>query len=266
MDQKNKAELKQQTNQIFNVAEVVVMDYIAKFLNDEPAAVFSDDMPTFVEPFILLPLDDYKKNICLKFNMIPVDPSGSAINAKDQDIISQSIGMNELVKYEKVREGVGFLYYCAKRVYASVIHTCMIDNKSLASTQLELSQENWSFRPQFFHEVSLKKRLLEETLGRIMYMRQNSSEVSAEMLAEANAEHDNVVNTLIALNKEHTADIKDTEAKINADFAGRARLQVFVTELHKNDLPKPITNEADDLAVQNASMPKISGSMYADSN
>ena len=47
------------TNQIFNIAEARVMEFISKFLDEHPNIVFIDEIPKYVEPLILLPFADY---------------------------------------------------------------------------------------------------------------------------------------------------------------------------------------------------------------
>lgn len=261
----NKVKLQQQTNQIFNIAEVPIMNYIAIFLEEDANAIYKDNIPTFTEPFILLPLDDYKKEICLKFNMVPVNSNNMAINPDNQKLIDEAVPMSDLVNYDKVREGIGFLYYCAKSVYTSVVYADMIDNKILANTKLELDQKDWSFYPYFRHEINTKKQFLEETLDRIVLMKKNRSEFSSHDMKDVDTEYHKIVDTLTQLNNEYTDEIKEIETNINKDFIDRPKMRIFITELHEDDLPKPITNFNEDMEAQNAKMPRISGPMCNDS-
>lgn len=265
-------QLQQQTNQMFNIAERDVMNYVADFLDEVPSVVFKDEVPTIVEPFILLPLDDYKKRICLKFHMVSLDSNGHPIHTSDQTILDTAVPIVNLLKYEKVKEGLGFLFYCAKNVYASIAHSSLIDNKAITNTQLEFNQDepngypNWSFQPKFYHEVSLKIKFLEETLGRVVYIKQHTSEFPKNIVDDAHVEYVNIVNTLIATKKDNTAEIQAVEKKINDEFSKRAYLGIFITELSVDDLPKPIMSEKEDIGIQNNNMPKISGSLYEDTD
>ncbi len=269
-DAANKEKLQQQTNQMFNIAERTVMNYMANFLEEEPGAIFKDEIPTTSEPFILLPLEDYKKHVCLRFHMLALDSENKPIDPADQAVVDAAMPVSNLLKYEKVREGVGFLFYCAKNVYAALMHGSMVDNKPLTNTQLEfeqggsVSQTQWAFQPRFYHTATLKIQFLEETLGRIMHIKQNHSDFPANVVKDANDEYKNVVDAIIQAKGELTAASQTEEKKINDDFMTRARLTVFITELHEDDLPKPITSADEDIGAQNASMPKISGSLYED--
>lgn len=257
-----KQQARQEMTQIFNIGENAVMNYIANFLDDAPSVVFNTDIPDPSEPFILLPLEDYKKHICLKFNMVSLTKAGLPVNPADQSIIDGSVCIDDVCMFDKVREGVGFMFYCAKTVYSSIIHTSMIDNKPLTNTELDFNQANWSFQPKFYHDTSLKIKFNEKILGKIMYIRKKREDFPPETVANADNDYKQVIDTLVELGKKNTEVIKDDEDDINSDFYKRPRLQVFITELHEKDLPKPIMSASEDMSIQNAKLPKISESAF----
>ena len=66
--------VRQQKMQIFNIAEKPIMEYISSFLEETPNTVFNSDIPTESDPLILLPIDDYKKDVYLKFTLKTIYP------------------------------------------------------------------------------------------------------------------------------------------------------------------------------------------------
>ena len=103
--------LKKQTNQVFNMVENPVMEYISKFMEETPNIIFKQDIPSFIEPFILLPWGDYKKDICIKFTLVPINSTDLTCKEK----------IDSLIKHENIKEAIGFLFYCVKIVYTSVV-------------------------------------------------------------------------------------------------------------------------------------------------
>ena len=111
--QPTKEERRIQTNRIFNIAEQHVMNFIAQFLDETPNAIFNDPLPTYVEPLILLPFDEYKKDTCIKFTIKPVNLS------KETPV--STINIDNIIMHKKVKEGIGFLWYCIKEVFTSIV-------------------------------------------------------------------------------------------------------------------------------------------------
>lgn len=235
-----------QTNQIFNIAECVVMEFISHFLEEDPSVVFKDKIPQYVEPLILLPLEDYKKNICLKFTMRIIGP--------DEDMDDRIRFINTLIKHEKVREGLGFLFYCVKNVYSAVVETAVINKKPLINTKFGLDEQNHLFYPRFHHELNHKKEFFETALGNIMGMQSRKDEFSKEMLDDANKEFHNLVKLVSEVNAQITPEITKLEKEINESYSNKPRIGIFIEELHKNDLPVAKNMKS--------TLPTISGPTY----
>jgi hypothetical protein len=237
-----------QTNQIFNIAESVVMEYISHFLEEEASVIFKDTIPQYVEPLILLPLDDYKKNICLKFTMRTIGP--------DDDMSDRIRFINTLVKHEKVREGLGFLFYCVKNVYSAVVETSVINKNPLINTKIALDEQNHLLYMRFQHELMQKKEFFELALGNIMEMRSRRDEFPKNILDDADKEFHNLVKMVAEVNAQITPEIAELEKEINKSYVNKPRIGIFVEELHRDELPSAKNMKP--------ALPAISGPTYAD--
>ena len=247
MNSDDKDLLKKQTNQVFNMVENPVMEYISKFMEETPNIIFKEDIPSFIEPFILLPWGDYKKDICIKFTLVPINADEATCKEK----------IDSLIKYENIKEAIGFLFYCVKIVYPSVVASCMINNKPLLNTKLELDEENWVFRPVFLHELNHKRIFLEESLTKLFEMKNNMDQLPPEMVDEVNAETADVIKSLSEVNEQITQDVLDIEKNINISYNDKAVLGIFVEEININDLPK-------NREMENIVMPSVTNNSYFD--
>lgn len=239
-------ERRNQTNQVFNMVENPIMTYIAEFLDELPNVIFKEDIPQFTEPFILLPWGDYKKDICIKFTLKPVD----SVNPCKAEL-------DKLICHDKIKEAIGFLVYCVNIVYPSVIASCMINNQPLVNTKLELDENMWMFRPVFLHELSHKKIFLQDTLTKLFEIKNNKDQFPPEMVNEVNVEIANVLKLTSDVNAQLTQDILDIEEEINESYENKPKLGIFIEEIHTSSLPKNIN-------MDNISMPSISNVNYCD--
>ena len=71
-DIQKKEEDVSKTNQMFNIAERPVMEFISKFLDEPINVIFNDELPTYVQQLTLLPIKEYREGICLKFTIKPI--------------------------------------------------------------------------------------------------------------------------------------------------------------------------------------------------
>jgi len=236
--QQIREEHKLKTNQIFNIAERPVMEFIARFLDETSNVLFSDDLPTYVEPLILLPFDGYKDDICIKFTIKPI------ILTDDQPI--RALAIDNIIEHKRVKEGIGFLWYCIKEVYSAIVSSTMINNKPMDNITINLNETNWTFYPKYSHELTTKKSFLEDALGKLMYINQNLSKFPPSMKAEISQEFTKVTNQLNEVNTQLTPELIATEQNINDSYVDRAVLGIFVEEIPKSELPKPILSEADE--------------------
>lgn len=258
-DEKTAEKLKNQANQMFNLVEVPVMECISHFLSEPPSVLYNVDMPTRIDPFILMPMDDYKKNICLKYSLVHVDADNNPI---DSNITFKNrLNIPDLLKYDTVKEGIGFLFYSIKCVYTSIVASTMINSKPLVNTIVVLDDSDWSFSIRYKHNLAQQKQLLEENLGKLLYIRNHPNDYSESVVSQARKEFGGLVTAVTKITEEYTDEIKDTEQKINDDFSTRSKMIIVIEEMHKDDLPKPILKPSDDVNVNN--MPQISAmSLY----
>jgi hypothetical protein len=225
--------VRQQTMQIFNIAEKPIMEYISSFLEETPNTVFNSDIPTESDPLILLPIDDYKKDVYLKFTLKTIYPQQVKQTKQRAKFIE------DVIEYKNVKEAIGFLVFCVKSVLPSIIASSMINNKPIINTDLVLNESNWSFDPVFKHELSIKKSFLEDSLSKITYMKQQKNgELPPEMVPELEKEFRNVVNSLQTITKQITDEIINTEKKINTSYINKPVLGICLKEITKSQLPK----------------------------
>jgi hypothetical protein len=233
-----------QSKQMFGMAEKPIMRYIAAFLDETHEAIFLDDMPDVEDPLILLPMDDYKKDICIKFTLANVGPD-------------YKLDLKTLIDHDLIKESIGFIYYCVRSVYGSVVSSTLINKTPMITTILCLDEENWVFTPQFMHEDTKKRVFLQEALGKLMYMMKDPA-IDNSMLIKINEEYKKVLLALAQLG-EPSEEIKSLEEQINKTYASKPRLGIFVEEIHRNQLPKPKTNSTK----QPQELPSIPGGLYA---
>lgn len=234
--------LKGQTNQIFNIAEVPLMIYISEFLDEPPEIIFTEyNTNQYTEPLILLPLDDYKKNICLKFTLKP--------NQLESDTNRISF-INDIVKYEKVREGIGFLNYCVKIVYNTILASACINNKPLINFSIDFDTQNWCFNLKYKSDITYKKEFLELSIQRISETLQRTELLTDIQISELKLE----LNTAIMeLNSIQDTDTIDHEDDINKKYTNKVKLCIYIEDLHKDDL----SNKSDKLNMNLLDMPDI---------
>jgi hypothetical protein len=247
MDPNEQKQREAQSKQMFGMAEKPIMRYIAEFLEESPEAIFLDEMPKVEDPLILLPMDDYKKNICIKFTLATVDSD-------------YKLDLKTLIDHDLIKEALGFLYYCVRSVYGSIVSSTMINNKPILTTVLTLDEENWVFTPTFMHEETKKRQFLQEALGKLMHMMKDTA-IDPSMLTKINEEYKKVAVALAQLG-EPSAEIKELETRINKEYATKPRLGIFVEEMHKNKLPK----HKPELNKNEKELPSIAGGLYASSS
>ena len=165
--------------------------------------------------------------------------------------------IDSLIKYDNIKEAIGFLFYCIKIVYPSVVASCMINNKPLLNTKLELDEENWVFKSVFLHELNHKRIFMEESLVKLFEMKNNMDQLPPEMVDEVNAETANIIKTLSDVNEQITQDVLDIEKNINSSYNDKAVLGIFVEEININDLPK-------NKEMENIVMPSVTNNSYFD--
>lgn len=231
----DKDKLKQQTEQIFNIAEKPIMEYVCNFLDEPCSVVFKDEIPIASDPLILLPIDEYKKEIYLKFTL-------KTVTKDHESNIKRIADINDIIHYQRIKESIGFLVYCIKTCYPSIIVSGMINYKTMGNIILELNETDWSFTPIYSHDLSIKKKVLEETLNRIIYMRQNNDSNSNDEMLELNKQYTNIISEISKVQEQLTPEILELENQINNDMLSKPIIGIFVEEITKNQLPKKNSN------------------------
>lgn len=238
--------LQRQTQQIFNIAERPIMEYIAAFLEELPAVIFHDNIPEESDPLILLPMEEYNKEIYIKFTLKVVD---SENKENEENRISN---INDIIQYNNIKESIGFLVYCVKSVLPSIVASNMINNNPMLHIDLNLNEGNWSFYPVFKHDLTIKKNFCEDSISKIMYMKQQKDEpLPDEIVADLNKELNTLIQTISKINLAITPEILEEEKKINMSYADKPILGIYITEISKDQLPKPkgVNNEQPQLPV-----------------
>lgn len=252
----NKDKLQQQTHQIFNIAEKPIMEFISVFLEENPSIIFKEEIPNTSDPLILLPIKEYKKNIYLKFTLKTCYPNDTL------DDSHRIANINDIVTHEYIKESIGFLLYCIKSVYPSIIASSMINNKPMINVDLELNEDNWTFYPKFQHELLIKKKFLEDALSKIMAIKQQEHQDQQNPIeldsVEINKEFHKIITSLDITNSEITPEILETEKNINISYKNKPVIGIYVEEVTKNQLPK----QKYDPPIQQ--LPVISSQSYKD--
>lgn len=244
---------KQQINRIFNMAERPIMLYIKSLFCSMNGAdvsdlsIFEDKIPFVEDPLILMPWEDYKKDICLKFTVKPVARG-------------YSLDLGDLAKHENVLQAIGFLYYAMKTVYASVVSsTTLKDKKFLDNTLLELNQVTLNMYPRFYHPKTIALNILNQRLSSVM-----SARVNNKFSKKQNDEFQSIIKQINAIKSQITEDERKEELKNNNKLDNLPILGIVIEELHKDNLPKPILSKEDEDRHFKQTMPNITNAAYLD--
>lgn len=241
--------IRQQTKQIFDLAENPIMEFITKFLDEPHSLVFTEDIIYTTEPLILLPIDEYKKDKYIRFNLKVIKNSEKKNDKKRLEYL------NDIVQYQGIKEALGFVLYCVKTVLPSVVGSSMINNKPLLNINLELDEVYWVFKPVHINDNITKKKFFEDSIEKIKYIKSQNHEIPDNMKKEMDMEYENIVNELDKLNI--TPDMIEMDKKLSESYTNNYVIAIVADEITKDQLPKPKFNTSDYL-------PKISENTYED--
>lgn len=247
MQNQQNEKLKQQTTQIFNIAEKPIMEYITMFLEETSDTTFTVDIPNKLDPLILLPMDDYKKNIYLRFTLKPIQKTQECDKTRVQTI-------NNIIEYKNVKEAIGFLQYCIQSVYPAIIASSMVNNKPMINTSLELNENEWSFNPIFKHNSTIKREFLEDALSKFIYLKKEDKTLTDSSVKEYNTKIQDISKKLSEVMKDTPTDSLEIEKSINIKYQHKPVIGIYVDEITKDQLPKikqPVSQ-----------LPKISNKAY----
>ena len=223
-------ETKLKTHQIFNIAEKPIMEFISQFLDEPHDTIFRDDLPNTSEPLILLPLAEYKNDVYIKFTVNPI---------KLSDDNRSKVLINNIIENQVVKNGIGFLWYCIKEVFTSVVLSSLINKNPLDNIIIELDEQNWTFYPKYLCELSHKKNLLENTINKLTNLKETNP--NSDNINDINKTLYNAITELNKVNEEITPEMLADECRINESYSNNVVLGIFTEEINKEDLPKPIT-------------------------
>lgn len=231
MDEKKEIEYK--TNQIFNIIEKPLMEYISEFMNEESSVLFKDDVPEDSDPLILIPIPEYKDNVYLKFTL------NTQLKINDNNRITK---INNVIKYQNVKDAIGFLLYCIKSALPSIVISGMINNKPMLNINLCLDETNWVFYPKFQHDLTIKKIFLDETIINILNKKQQS-DLTNENIQDLNNEFQKTILLLNEIKSQITPNILNLEEKMNKNYNSKPVLAINIEEILHHELPKKNTNK-----------------------
>jgi hypothetical protein len=242
--------------QIFNIAEKPVMEFLALFLDEPHETIFRDELPIASDPLILLPLADYKPDTYIKFTIKPInlaDVSSESVsndtvsndtvsNDSSNSISNDSIRcgvINNIIEHQLVKNGVGFLWYCVKEVFASIIASSMINNKPLQNITIELNEQNWTLYPKYLCDLSHKKNFLEQAVIKLTNITENRDKFDGD-IADVEKNLQSAMLELTNVNNQITPEVLAEEIKINNSYSSQIVLAIFTEEIFEKDLPKRV--------------------------
>ena len=236
--------------QIFNIAEKPVMEFLALFLDEPHETIFRDELPIASDPLILLPLADYKPDTYIKFTIKPInlanvssesvsnDTSETVSNDTSDNSIRCAI-INNIIEHQLVKNGVGFLWYCVKEVFASIIASSMINNKPLQNITIELNEQNWTLYPKYLCDLSHKKNFLEQAVIKLTNITENRDKFDGD-IAGVEKNLQSAMLELTNVNNQITPEVLAEEIKINNSYSSQIVLAIFTEEIFEKDLPKRV--------------------------
>lgn len=250
-EQKGRAS--RQMMQIFGIAEKPVMEFVSGFLDEPPSVIFSDEVPSTSDPLILKPFDDQEDQSSsgdyYQFNIEVVD-----LKTDDPNRVEV---INSLINHERIKEGIGFLYYCVKNAYASLLAASMINNNPIINLKIEMDEDNWCMYFKFYHELTHKRCFYQELLRTAMNNRENYNTMNEEQKSNVNRCFMEAVEQLKEIDKQITPSIKQLENDTNAKNKDKCVLGIFLKKINEADLPRP-----EKLPVEELQLPAISDVSY----
>ena len=236
------ADSKLKAFQIFNIAEKPVMEFLALFLDEPHETIFRDELPIASDPLILLPLADYKPDTYIKFTIKPINLADDSNESVSDDTSNGSIRckvINNIIEHQLVKNGVGFLWYCVKEVFASIIASSMINNKPLQNITIELNEQNWTFYPKYLCDLSHKKNFLEQAVIKLTNITENRDKFDGD-IADVEKSLQSAMLELTNVNNQITPEVLAEEIKINNSYSSQMVLGIFTEEIFEKDLPKRV--------------------------
>lgn len=242
-----------QAKKMFDIAEKPVMRYISSFLEEDPSVVFTEPLPEIEEPIISFPIKEYDEKKYIRFSLDVVKP--------DYDF--SKIIDTRLLNTEQIKKAIGFISYCVKSVYVSVIMSGMINKNSMVNVELTFDEETLTFRPVYSHELIVKRDILEKSLAQLVLVKgkflqarkeldsnvmelddyEKNKSVIEEKMVEVNTELNKVTSTLNDIQKQIVDNnVINLVTEYNNKYKNKPCLGIIINEMLEHELP-PITRE-----------------------
>ena len=222
---------------MFNLVENPIMEFISKFLNEPPDVIFKEEMPTYVESLILLPIPEYKKHKYIRFKLTIT---------KLDNVLENKILLNNLIKYENIKHAIGLIENSIYTVLPSIKAASMINNKPILNINLELDVSKWVFKPVYRSDDFIKYYYYINRLKHINKMKEDDN-ISISDRNELDIEHSNInhlLNDIVITNE-----IIENDKKINDLYLSNYCIDINVDELYENQLPKYNPENYDKLPI-----------------
>jgi hypothetical protein len=205
-------------HQMFNIAEKPVMEFISDFLEEPPAIIFKDDIPSIAMPLILKPINEYNENYYIKFELIISDDN-------DEINVNRINKVNEMLVYNEIKESIGFLLFCLNHVFVAIKSSGMIANSKLLNIDLGLNPETWGFHGEYKHDLTIKKEFYEMNIKKL----ENADNESEQKINEC-------INLLNEINI--SDEIINIEKDINTNLKNKKFIAINIVDIDKSTLPK----------------------------
>ena len=217
-----------EVNRVFNIAENPLMNYISDFLGESASVIFKDAVPDFVEPLIMLPIHEYKEGVHFMFELKTIHPGDDSSTRVD--------AIDNVVEFDRIKEGVGFLFYCIKTVYASLLGSDSMDGHAMDNVNFKIDEKTWEFYPYYRHDLTIKKQFYEETLHKLL---QNKAAYKKDDPQKYKNMLSKYIGDIQKINLEITPDILKLEAQLNEKYKSQPKLGIFMKELMEHEIPRP---------------------------
>jgi hypothetical protein len=244
VEKKNAARWK--ANRVFNIAEKPVRDFITNWVANKEVVLFTDETPTYVEPLILLPFDEYKEGVCLKFT---ISSEPYAPHTLVEPNPGGFLDIDDIIEHKKVKEGIGFLLFCVKETFASVVRSSMAsmfpigEEVNMKHVHIELNETNWTLCPKYIDPAIQYKEDLEIALGKMMYVQKNLDKFSPDVAKKLMEQYPKLIDELAKDSSKPGIDIYNNDKTLNNGFLERSVIHIRVEEMLEKDLPKQIRPE-----------------------
>lgn len=222
-------------NKMFDIAENVVIKYIAKLLEEDISNIFVDEYKEelFIqEPLIFYPIKEYKEDKYLSFSL-EIVPS------------EYKLDLTHLSEYEEITDGLDFIYKAVYEVFRTITNIGMKEeyiDKLLVekSFHLQYDNETNTFIPIYIFPIKRRLMMCKEFLNGFTDLKNNTQaweNLSDEKQNEYNIQVQNVIHLVEHLQFDEN-EAKEKEIEINSIYQKTERIGIILQELSYDELPE----------------------------